>query len=83
MNAVHNEKIALITGATDAKSDRCLVEVDPRYFRPTETDVLIGDPTKAQTKPGWKYEPSARNLCAETVKADLKVVAHERRQYVE
>ena len=54
---------------------RCLVEVDPRYFRPTEVDLLIGDPTKAQTKLGWKHDTSVQALCAEMVREDLKTVA--------
>src|SRR5665811_1605988 len=51
----------------DAASGRCLVEVDPRYFRPTEGELLLGDPTKAHTKLGWKHETSAQALCAEMV----------------
>ena len=62
----------------DATSGRCLVEVDPRYFRPTEVELLLGDPTKAQTKLGWKHETSAQNLCAEMVREDLKIVASEK-----
>jgi len=63
----------------DTKSDRCLVEVDPRYFRPTEVELLLGDPTKAQTKLGWKHETSVRALCTEMVREDLKIVTAERR----
>ncbi|HSG33607.1 MAG TPA: GDP-mannose 4,6-dehydratase [Sphingomonadaceae bacterium] len=54
-----------------AKTGKCLVEVDPRYFRPTEVDLLIGDPSKAQAKLGWKHETSARELAREMVEADL------------
>jgi GDPmannose 4,6-dehydratase len=64
----------------DAKSGRCLVEVDPRYFRPTEVELLLGDPTKAQTKLGWKHETSVQKLCAEMVREDLKTVADEKRR---
>ena len=39
-----------------AQTGDCLVEVDPRYFRPTEVELLIGDPTKAHEKLGWKHE---------------------------
>jgi GDPmannose 4,6-dehydratase len=67
----------------DAKSGRCLVEVDPRYFRPSEADILLGDPAKAQAKLGWKHETSAKELCAEMVEADLKTVAFERRRNAE
>lgn len=54
---------------------KCLIEVDPRYFRPTEVDLLIGDPTKASTVLGWKHETSLDQLVAEMVREDLKVMA--------
>jgi GDPmannose 4,6-dehydratase len=57
-----------------AKSGRCLVEVDPRYFRPTEVDLLIGDPAKAHAKLGWTHETSARELAREMVREDLKAM---------
>ena len=50
---------------------RCLVEVDSRYFRPTEVDLLIGDPSKAHEKLGWRHETSARELAREMVAADM------------
>jgi len=53
---------------------RVLVEVDPRYFRPTEVDLLIGDPGKAHQKLGWRHETTARELAREMVEADLKVM---------
>ena len=56
------------------QTDRCLVEVDPRYFRPTEVDLLIGDPTKARERLGWQHETSARDLAREMVQADLMVM---------
>ncbi|MBB3034343.1 GDP-mannose 4,6-dehydratase [Alteriqipengyuania lutimaris] len=56
---------------------RCLVEVDPRYFRPTEVDLLIGDPTKAKEKLGWSHETPVRELAREMVRADLEVMAVE------
>jgi GDPmannose 4,6-dehydratase len=64
----------------DAATGRCLVEVDPRYFRPTEVDLLIGDPTKAHKKLGWKHETDVKSLCSEMVREDLKTVAAERRR---
>lgn len=54
-----------------------LVAVDPRYFRPTEVELLIGDPTKAHTKLGWKHETSVRELAREMVQADLVVMAEQ------
>ena len=56
-----------------------IVEVDARYFRPTEVDLLIGDPTKAYTKLGWQHETSIRSLVTEMVEADLRLVEHEQR----
>lgn len=53
------------------KTGRCLVEIDPRYFRPTEVELLIGDPTKANEKLGWRHSISARELAREMVEADL------------
>ncbi|UJX47932.1 GDP-mannose 4,6-dehydratase [Xanthobacter sp. YC-JY1] len=58
----------------DKLSGRCLVEVDPRYFRPTEVDLLIGNPKKAHEKLGWSHETSVRELCREMVAEDLKVM---------
>ena len=58
----------------DAKTGRVLVEVDPRYFRPTEVDLLIGNPAKALAKLGWKHETSARELAQEMVREDLRVM---------
>lgn len=67
----------------DSASGHCLVQIDPRYFRPTEVDVLLGDPTKARKKLGWKHETSVKALCAEMVHEDLKVVASEKRHNVD
>ena len=61
----------------DAASGRVLVEVDRRYFRPTEVDVLIGDASKARAKLGWQHRVSFDELVAEMVAADLKTVADE------
>ncbi|MES0053533.1 GDP-mannose 4,6-dehydratase [Mesorhizobium sp. M0078] len=58
----------------DLASGRCLVQVDPRYFRPTEVDLLLGDATKAKEKLGWVHEISVRDLAAEMVREDLKVM---------
>jgi GDPmannose 4,6-dehydratase len=62
----------------DAKSGRILVKVDPRYFRPTEVDLLIGDPSKARNKLGWKHKVSFEDLVAEMVAADLRHIELEK-----
>jgi GDPmannose 4,6-dehydratase len=48
-----------------------VVCIDPRYFRPTEVDLLIGDPTKAQEKLGWKPKYSLKEMITEMVQSDL------------
>jgi GDPmannose 4,6-dehydratase len=60
-----------------AKTGRVLVQVDSRYFRPTEVDLLIGDPSKAYEKLGWRHETPWHELCAEMVREDLAIVARE------
>jgi GDPmannose 4,6-dehydratase len=61
----------------DAKTGKVLVRIDPRYFRPTEVDLLLGDPRKAHQKLGWKHKTTFPELVAEMVASDLKVVAAE------
>ena len=55
----------------DAKSGKTLVKVDPRYFRPTEVDLLLGDPSKAEKMLGWQATTKFEKLVAEMVQADL------------
>jgi len=56
------------------KTGRCLIEVDPDYFRPTEVDLLIGDASKALSKLGWRHETTARELAREMVASDMVVM---------
>lgn len=58
----------------DKATGKCLLEVDPRYFRPTEVELLLGDPTKAREKLGWSHETSVRELAKEMVFADLALM---------
>jgi GDPmannose 4,6-dehydratase len=51
----------------DAETGKTLVEIDPAYFRPTETDLLIGDPTKAREKLGWEAKVNLESLVSEMV----------------
>ncbi|WP_407720924.1 GDP-mannose 4,6-dehydratase [Neorhizobium petrolearium] len=59
----------------DATSGQCVIEIDPRYFRPTEVDLLIGNPARAHQKLGWRHETNLDQLVAEMVREDLKVMA--------
>ena len=58
-----------------AKSGRVLVRIDPRYFRPTEVDTLLGDSAKARKALGWKPRVGFRELVREMVATDLEAVA--------
>jgi GDPmannose 4,6-dehydratase len=54
-----------------------VLAIDPKYFRPTEVDLLLGDPTKAMQKLGWKPKYNVSSLCSEMVKADLELFKQE------
>ena len=55
-----------------AQTGQCLVAVDPRYFRPTEVETLLGDPAKAKEKLGWVPRISFKQMVAEMIQADLR-----------
>lgn len=61
----------------DASSGQVLVEVDARYYRPTEVEYLLGDPSKARRILGWKHGISFEALVKEMVEEDLKTVSDE------
>lgn len=56
---------------------RCIVAVDPRYFRPSEVETLLGDPSKAKTKLGWQPRISFQELVAEMVREDLRTAERD------
>jgi GDPmannose 4,6-dehydratase len=56
----------------DADSGKVLVRIDPKYYRPTEVDLLIGNPTKANTQLGWTAKTEVEELCKMMVDADLE-----------
>jgi len=61
----------------EAKTGEVRIEIDPRYFRPTEVDSLIGDPSKAQQKLGWRHKIDFGSLIDEMVDCDLKLMQTE------
>ncbi|MCU1295666.1 MAG: GDP-mannose 4,6-dehydratase, partial [Bryobacterales bacterium] len=65
----------------DAKTGHPLVRVDPRYFRPTDVELLIGDPMKAREKLGWSHKTSFEELVTEMVKSDLRKLQSEQRRH--
>jgi GDPmannose 4,6-dehydratase len=66
-------KVAAISGdkAPGLKVGDVVVKIDPRYFRPTEVETLLGDPSKAKAKLGWVPEITVQEMCAEMVSADF------------
>jgi GDPmannose 4,6-dehydratase len=61
----------------EAKTGEVRIEIDPRYFRPTEVDLLIGDPSKAHQKLGWRHKIDLGSLIDEMVDCDLKLMQTE------
>jgi GDPmannose 4,6-dehydratase len=57
------------------KTNRTLVRVDSRYFRPTEVEMLLGNPAKARTKLGWKHQIGFQELVREMMANDLKLIS--------
>jgi GDPmannose 4,6-dehydratase len=62
----------------DTATGRVLVEVDPRYFRPTEVELLLGDPSKAERDLGWKRKVSFDELVRRMVDYDMRLVERDR-----
>jgi GDPmannose 4,6-dehydratase len=78
LKSIDSEKYMQVTG-NKIKSEihslinQELVKVDPKYFRPTEVELLIGDPTKSNTKLGWTPEYDLKGLVNEMMEYDLKL----------
>jgi len=65
----------------DKKSGKTLVAIDPRYFRPTEVDLLLGDATKARQRLGWRPKHSFSDIVSEMVEADRALIKSEPRRF--
>jgi GDPmannose 4,6-dehydratase len=70
--AVRWDGIGVDEKGYNAANGKCIVEVDPRYFRPTEVETLLGDPSKARRQLGWSPTTSFAQLVAEMMQEDLK-----------
>jgi GDPmannose 4,6-dehydratase len=66
---------------TDTKTGKVVVEIDKRYFRPTEVDLLLGNPAKAARVLGWKHTTSFKDMVRDMVASDLKEVVAERERF--
>src|SRR5690606_3267038 len=74
---IDQEKYTAVTGSGVEGSHllgKTVVKIDPAYYRPTEVDLLIGDPTKSKTKLGWKPQYDLAGLVREMVASDLDLV---------
>ena len=60
-----------------AETNQTIVKINPKFFRPAEVDILLGDPTKAETVLGWKREISFDELVSRMVNHDLELVSKE------
>ena len=65
------EGVGVAEVGLDSNTGAALVRIDPRYFRPTEVDLLLGDPSKAESKLGWRHTTPFRELVREMVRSDL------------
>ena len=72
LNKISAENIESIINHTKSLIGKSVIEVDPRYFRPAEVDILIGDATKAREKLGWKPKHTLEDLIKEMVESDLE-----------
>ena len=59
------------------ENGKCIVAVDPRYFRPTEVETLLGDPSNAKKKLGWEPKTTFQQLVAEMIREDLKAAERD------
>lgn len=67
----------------DCRTGRVLIEVNPQFFRPSEVELLIGDPTKAVQKMGWKFHTGLKELVSLMVNSDIKLVQQSTRKETE
>lgn len=69
------DEVGTVTASTNlhVKVGQQVVSVDPKYFRPTEVELLIGDPTKSKTQLGWEPKYDLAALCSEMVQADIEL----------
>jgi GDPmannose 4,6-dehydratase len=71
------EGVGLLERGIDRKTGRVIVRIDPRYFRPTEVDSLLGDSSKARRLLGWAPQRSFGEMIAEMVLRDLELARRD------
>lgn len=81
LNAVSNGKKGVEEKIINQNNGKILIEIDPRYFRPAEVDILLGDPRKAKEKLGWEPRVKFKNLAKMMYEADLEREKNKERLY--
>ncbi len=76
--SIDQEKYKALGLEHQLKIGQEIVAVDPRYFRPTEVDLLIGDPNKSNTKLGWKPKHTVQTLVEDMMQSDLKLMKRDK-----
>jgi GDPmannose 4,6-dehydratase len=71
------DEVGYLLSSSPTSGEKAIVKVDPRYFRPTEVETLLGDPTKAKEKLGWVPKITFDELVAEMVREDLKAAERD------
>jgi GDPmannose 4,6-dehydratase len=74
---INSAKLAKITSKIHVKEGQQIISVDPRYFRPTEVDILLGNPAKAEKILGWKAETTMEQLAEEMMFSDIEEAKKE------
>lgn len=74
---VDEQAMVVDAGNTSLKTDKVIVKIDPRYFRPTEVETLLGDPSKAKEKLGWVPQITLEEMVAEMVREDLSIAQRD------
>jgi GDPmannose 4,6-dehydratase len=77
-----DEEIGVVSGVSDPERAKCrvgdvVVKVDPRYYRPTEVETLLGDPSKAKAKLGWEPKTTLRELVQEMTQSDYQAARRD------
>lgn len=75
--ALFEEKVGIDSGAIQQRTGAEIVGVNPRYFRPTEVDLLIGDPSKAREKLGWEPKYDLQGLISDMMTSDVKLMRRD------
>ncbi|KAB2915182.1 MAG: GDP-mannose 4,6-dehydratase [Bacteroidetes bacterium] len=78
VSSINLDRLTALDISTGLKEGQEVIAVDPRYFRPTEVDLLIGDPTKAKTKLGWEPKYDLKALVDDMMRSDLKLMKKDK-----